>query len=61
MTERTQDVKDTALLTFNHIKGNDDQWIYLPALKRVKRIASANKLSAFSSIFITSFLFCRHL
>jgi outer membrane lipoprotein-sorting protein len=42
-----KDVKDTALLTFNHIKGNDDQWIYLPALKRVKRIASANKSGPF--------------
>ncbi len=42
-----RDVKDTALLTFARDKGVDDQWIYLPALKRVKRIASANKSGPF--------------
>src|SRR3972149_6186682 len=36
------DVKGTALLTFTHKVGEDDQWLVLPALKRVKRIASAN-------------------
>ncbi len=41
------DVKGTAMLTFSHKTGNDDQWLYLPALKRVKRIASANKSGAF--------------
>lgn len=42
-----KDVQNTALLTYNHVKGNDDQWIYLPALKRVKRIASANRSGPF--------------
>lgn len=42
-----KDVRDTALLTYTRIKDNDDQWIYLPALKRVKRIASANKSGPF--------------
>ncbi len=41
------DVKGTALLTFTHKKGEDDQWLYLPALKRVKRIASSNKSGPF--------------
>lgn len=41
------DVKGTALLTFTHKTGEDDQWLYLPALKRVKRIASANKSGPF--------------
>ena len=41
------DVKGTALLTFTHKAGEDDQWLYLPALKRVKRIASANKSGPF--------------
>jgi outer membrane lipoprotein-sorting protein len=41
------DVKGTALLTFSHKTGNDDQWLYLPALKRVKRIASNNKSGPF--------------
>jgi outer membrane lipoprotein-sorting protein len=41
------DVKGTALLTFTHKEGPDDQWLYLPALKRVKRIASDNKSGPF--------------
>jgi outer membrane lipoprotein-sorting protein len=41
------DVKGTAFLTFSHFKGPDDQWLYLPALKRVKRIASKNKSGPF--------------
>lgn len=42
-----RDVKGTALLTFSHKVGSDDQWLYLPALKRVKRIASDNKSGPF--------------
>ncbi len=42
-----RDVKGTALLTFTHKVGDDDQWLYLPALKRVKRIASRNKSGSF--------------
>ncbi len=45
--DRPQDVKGTALLTFTHKTGSDDQWLYLPALKRVKRIASNNKSGPF--------------
>jgi outer membrane lipoprotein-sorting protein len=41
------DVKGTALLSFTHKEGPDDQWLYLPALKRVKRIASDNKSGPF--------------
>ncbi len=41
------DVKGTAFLSFTHKTGPDDQWLYLPALKRVKRIASANKSGPF--------------
>jgi Outer membrane lipoprotein-sorting protein len=41
------DVKGTALLTYSHKAEVDDQWLYLPALKRVKRIASADKSGAF--------------
>lgn len=41
------DVKGTALLTFSHKVKSDDQWLYLPALKRVKRIASSNKSGPF--------------
>lgn len=41
------DVKGTAFLSHSHIEGSDDQWLYLPALKRVKRIASRNKSGPF--------------
>lgn len=42
-----RDVKGTAFLTFTHKVGDDDQWLYLPALKRVKRISSSNKSGSF--------------
>lgn len=41
------DVKGTAMLTFSHGLSPDDQWLYLPALKRVKRITSRNKSGPF--------------
>jgi len=41
------DVKGTKFLTYEHINKDDDQWLYLPALKRVKRIASKNKSGSF--------------
>lgn len=41
------DVKGTALLTYSHGVEPDDQWIYLPALKRVKRISSKNRSGPF--------------
>lgn len=45
--DQPRDVKGTALLTFTKIIEPDDQWLYLPALKRVKRIASVNKSGPF--------------
>jgi len=45
--DEPRDVKGTALLSFTHKTGPDDQWLYLPALKRVKRIASDNKSGPF--------------
>ena len=41
------DVKGTNFLSFTHKSGPDDQWLYLPALKRVKRISSRNKSGPF--------------
>jgi len=41
------DVKGTKTLTHEHLNRDDDQWLYLPALKRVKRIASRNKSGSF--------------
>ncbi len=45
--DKPLDVKGTAFLSFSHAVGPDDQWLYLPALKRVKRIASRNKSGPF--------------
>jgi len=45
--DHPRDVKGTALLTYTHILTPDDQWLYLPALKRVKRISSSNKSGSF--------------
>ena len=42
-----RDVQGTAFLSFTHILDDDDQWLYLPALKRVKQISSKNKTGPF--------------
>lgn len=42
-----RDVNGTAMLTFSHGLNPDDQWLYLPAIKRVKRISSKNKSGPF--------------
>ena len=42
-----RDVKGTAFLSFTHALKPDEQWLYLPALKRVKRISSSNKSGPF--------------
>jgi len=44
---KPRDIKGTSLLTYEHRVGADDQWLYLPALKRVKRISSRNKSGSF--------------
>ncbi|VAW59156.1 Outer membrane lipoprotein-sorting protein [hydrothermal vent metagenome] len=41
------DIKGTAALTYSHSLDPDEQWLYLPALKRVKRINSKNKSGPF--------------
>lgn len=45
--DQPRDIKGTALLSFSHAVEPDQQWLYLPALKRVKRISSANKSGPF--------------
>ncbi len=42
-----RDVRGTAFMSFTHKFEPDDQWLYLPALKRIKRIASRNKSGPF--------------
>ncbi|SFV85076.1 Outer membrane lipoprotein-sorting protein [hydrothermal vent metagenome] len=43
------DVKNTAFLTFDYSNDDkeDDQWMYLPALKKTKRIPASDKDGAF--------------
>jgi len=43
------DVRNTAFLTYDYDEPgrDDDQWLYLPALKKTKRIASSDKSSSF--------------
>jgi hypothetical protein len=43
------DVKDTGFLTYDYdgTDRDDDQWLYLPALRKTKRIASSDKSGSF--------------
>lgn len=45
--DNPRDIKGTAFLSHTHALKPDDQWLYLPALKRIKRISSANKSGPF--------------
>lgn len=45
--KKPADVKGTKLLTWAHKEKDDDQWLYLPSLRRVKRINSRSKGSSF--------------
>ncbi|MEE9447477.1 MAG: outer membrane lipoprotein-sorting protein [Arenicellales bacterium] len=45
--KQPRDVAGTAMLTFTHGLDADDQWLYLPAIKRVKRISSKNRSGPF--------------
>ena len=45
--DEPRDVKQTALLIHSHREKADEQWLYLPALKRVKRISSSNRSGSF--------------
>lgn len=40
-------VRGTILLTHAHKVGDDDQWLYLPATKRVRRISAGQKNGSF--------------
>ncbi len=43
------DVKNIAFLTIEHSEGDDERYLYLPALRRVKRITSSGKGGNFMS------------
>ena len=40
---KPKDVEGTVMLSHTHVNDDDDQWLYLPALGRVKRISSSNR------------------
>lgn len=42
-----KDIRGTTTLTFSHALEANDQWIYLPAVKRTKRISAKNKTGPF--------------
>ena len=41
------DVKGTGILTFDNETGDDDMWIYMPALRKTRRIVSGEKTKSF--------------
>jgi hypothetical protein len=41
------DVKGTGLLTFDYKEGDDDIWLYMPALRKTRRIVSSDKAKNF--------------
>ncbi len=45
--DRPRDVRGTAFLVHPHKEETDNQWLYFPALKRVKRISSSNQSGSF--------------
>lgn len=47
IVESPSDVKGTKLLTWGHKDKSDEQWLYLPAIKRVKRISAQLKSGSF--------------
>jgi len=42
-----RDVRGTGLLTYSFRDGDEEQWLYLPALRRTKRIAASGRSSPF--------------
>ncbi|MAD73498.1 MAG: outer membrane lipoprotein-sorting protein [Rheinheimera sp.] len=45
--DEPRDVRGSAFLSHSHPTAEDDQWLFLPAIKRTRRIASRNKSGPF--------------
>jgi len=47
--EKPSDIRDTGFLTFDYAVAakNDDQWLYLPEMRKVRRIAGSDRGGAF--------------
>ncbi len=46
--EKPSDVSRMVFMVWKQIEGDDDRWLYLPAIDLVKRIASSDKRSSFA-------------
>lgn len=53
--DKPSDVKGTSLLNWSYkdVEQDDDQWLYLPALRKIKRIASSDKEKSFMGSDLT--------
>jgi hypothetical protein len=49
--DRPKDIKGTALLTHTYLEKPNEQWLYLPASKRLRKISSGKKGSFLGSEF----------
>ncbi len=47
------DIKGTGTLTVQHLANDDDQWLYLPAIRSAKRISPSRKTDRFMGTEIT--------
>ncbi|MBF0281975.1 MAG: outer membrane lipoprotein-sorting protein [Zetaproteobacteria bacterium] len=41
------EIRGTSMLSYSHKDRDDEQWLYIPALKKVRRIAARNRNNAF--------------
>lgn len=40
---KPKNIKDTAFLTYDYAEKEDDQWLYLPAMRKVRRISASDR------------------
>jgi len=46
--QKPADVRKMVYMVWKHVDGDDDRWLYLPALDLVKRIAASDKRTSFA-------------
>ncbi len=47
------DVRGTRFLTYEHVDRDDDRWMYLPALRKIRRITASNNTDNFMGTDLT--------
>lgn len=50
---RPPDVKGMVFMVWKNIKGDDDRWLYLPAIDLVKRVSATDKRTSFAGSHFT--------